>query len=122
MNGAAIADSPAETVVQDLVRNWLSSCEDFLDRQRRQLIEREPSPQEIAAHVHALKSMIRVTLSLQAMAADPDSAARQYAPRVAGKLLQLQESLKMLQDPMTEAEADAILQTAFDGPGAGRAA
>jgi len=91
-----------------------------MDRQRKNVIEREPSPQALAEHLEALKFMIRVTLFLQALLADPDFPARQVAPQVAGKLLQLQESLRMLQNPMTDGEAEAILQTAFpDGPGIG---
>jgi len=102
---------------RDLVSYWLNRCDDFMDRQRKNVIEREPAPQALAEHLEALKFMIRVTLFLQALLADPDIPARQFAPQVAGKLLQLQESLKMLQNPMTNAEADAILQTAFpDGP------
>lgn len=107
----------SERAGRDLVSYWLKRCDDFMDRQRKIVIEREPSPQALGDHVEELKFMIRVTLLLQALLADPDFPARQFAPQVAGKLLQLQESLKMLQNPMTEAEADAILQSAFpDGP------
>ena len=108
----------SEGAGRDLVKYWLNRCDDFMDQQRKNVIERDPSPQALAEHVEALKFMIRVTLFLQALLADPDFPARQFAPQVAGKLLQLQESLKMLQDSMTDAEADAILQSAFpDGPG-----
>ncbi|MEY2428094.1 MAG: hypothetical protein QOJ40_979 [Verrucomicrobiota bacterium] len=108
----------SERAGHDLLGYWLNRCDDFMDRQRKNIIEREPSPQVLAEHIEALKFMIRVTLFFQALFADPDFSARQFTPQVAGKLLQLQESLKMLQNPMTNAEADAILQTAFpDGPG-----
>jgi hypothetical protein len=94
-----------------------------MDRQRKNAIELEPSPEAFAEHLEALKFMIRVSLLLQALLADPDFPARHLAPQVAGKLLQLQESLKLLQNPMTDAEADAILQAAFpNGPGTGKPA
>ena len=129
MNGAAIPlgisqpRAASERAARDLVSYWLNRCDDFMDRQRENVIEREPSPQALAEHVEALKFMIRVTLFLQALLADPDSPARRFAPQVAGKLPQLQESLKLLQNPMSDAEADAILQAAFpDGPGTGSSA
>jgi hypothetical protein len=42
---------------------------------------------------------------------------------VAGKLRQLEKSWEMIQNPMSDAEADAILRQAFpDEPGTGNAA
>src|SRR5438105_1280436 len=121
MNAATLETSQPEAASEragrDLLSYWVNRCDDFMDRQRKNVIEQEPSPEALAEHVEALKFMIRVTLFLQALLADPDFPARQFAPQVAGKLLQLQESLKMVQNPMTDAEADAVLQTAFpDGP------
>ncbi len=107
-----------ESGASDLVGYWLSRSDDFMDAQRKNFIEGDPSPQALAEHLEALKFMIRVTLSLQALLADPDLPVRHLPAKVAGKLLQLQQSLKLLQNPMTDAEADAILQAAFpDGPG-----
>ena len=103
----------SERAGHDLLSYWVKRCDEFLDRQRKTVLERDPSPQEFADHIDALKFMIRVTLFFQALFADPDSPAQQFAPEIASKLLQLQESLKLLQNPMTDAEADAVLQTAF---------
>ena len=116
MNGATIAHGASYSTADieepghDLVSYWIARCDQFMDRQRKNILEREPSNEEIAEHIDVLKFMIRVTLLLQALLADPDSPAREFAPHVAGKLLQLQESLKLLQNPMTEIEADAVLQ------------
>src|SRR5438105_1367256 len=129
MTGAAIPlgiSQPrvaSERAARDLVSYWLDRCDDFMDQQRKNVIERQALPQAIAEHLEALKFMIRVTLSLQAVLADPDFPARHFAPQVAGKLLQLQESLKLLQNPMSDSEADAILLAAFpDGPATGSSA
>jgi hypothetical protein len=108
---------------EDLLSFWVGRCDKFMERQRKDVLERDPSPEELADHVGTLKFMIRVTLLLQALFADPDSPAHQSALAISGKLLQLQESLKLLQNPMTDSEADAILETAFpDGRRAGSAA
>ena len=129
MNGAAIPlgisqpRAASERAARDLVSYWLDRCDAFMDEQRKNVIEREALPQALAEHVEALKFMIRATLSLEALLADPDFAACRFAPQIAGKLLQLQESLTLLQNPMSDPEADAILLAAFpDGPGTGSSA
>ncbi|PWU13770.1 MAG: hypothetical protein C5B50_18665 [Verrucomicrobia bacterium] len=103
----------SERAGHELLSYWITRCDQFLDRQRQTILERDASANEIAEHVAALKFMIRVTLALQALLADPDAAAQRFAPALSGKLLQLQESLKLLQNPMTEQQADAVLQSAF---------
>ena len=118
MNGATtpleVSEAKAiEKPGRELFSYWIQRCDEFLDHQRANILRRQPSSRELAEHIDALKFMIRVTLFLQAILADPDSPAQRYAPGLAGKLLQLQESLKLLQNPMTDAEADAVLQAAF---------
>ncbi len=115
--------SASQTAGHELLLFWVNRCDDFLDRQRKNILERDVSSQQLHDHIDALKFMIRVTLFLQALFADPDSPSRRFAPEIAGKLLQLQESLKLLQNPMSDAEADAVLQAAFrNGSGTGSAA
>ena len=57
--------------------------------------------------------MIRAARSLLNLVGDPDFPARQLFSEISGKLLQLEDSWESLNNPMTEAEADAILQKAF---------
>src|SRR5438105_2016717 len=115
--------SASEKAGHDLLSLWVKCCDEFLDGQRKNILERDSTPRELAEHLDALKFMIRVTLALQALSGDPDSPAQELSGEIAGKLLQLQESLKLLQNPMSEAEADALLQAAFPhGSRAGRSA
>ena len=66
---------------------------------------------------------LRLARSYYAQVSDPDFPLRQFATEVAGKLHQLEKSWEMIQDPMKDSEADAILQQAFpDEPGTGSAA
>jgi hypothetical protein len=116
MSSATIAiphSLASERAGHDLLSYWVERCDQFLDRQRKNILERDASPKELADHIDALKFMIRATLCFQVLFADPDFPAQQFGPKIAGKLLQLQESLKLLQNPTIDAEADAILQAAF---------
>ena len=106
-----------------LVQAWVTSCNDFLQWQRRELIEQKPSPERLSEHRNTLKLMLRLGRSFHAQVSDPDFPLRQFAPEVAGKVRQLEKSWEMIQNPMSDAEADAILRQAFpDEPGTGNAA
>ncbi len=111
----------ADRAGRALAENWLNSCDEFLDTQRRELIEREPSQARVIKHVGDLTWMIRVTLLLQAVMDSPDFPAREYRPKIAGKLLQLQQSLNTFEDPLTEAEAETLISRHFHAPGDGSA-
>src|SRR5262245_41175117 len=103
-----------------LVQEWVHSCNDFLQWQRRELIEQKPSAETLAEHRNTLKLMLRLGRSFHAQVSDPDFPLRQFAPEVAGKVHQLEKSWEMIQNPMNDAEADALLQQAFaDEPGTG---
>src|SRR6266516_3337290 len=74
---------------------------------------RFPSPQRLAQYRDELKWMIRTARALLNLVSDPDFPARQLVSEISGKLLQLEDSWESLKNPMTDAEADAILQKAF---------
>lgn len=119
MNGAAIhLDPPAtwptgQNITHEFLRVWVRACDAFLNWQRQEIIEKDPPPEKLAEHRDALKWMLRLTRILHTQVADPDFPARQFAPKLAGKLLQLEQSWELIQNPMPDAEADAILRTVF---------
>ena len=47
------------------------------------------------------------------LVSDPDFPSRQLLSEISGKLLQLEDSWQSLNNPLTDAKADAILQKAF---------
>lgn len=103
------------SLTQKLVQDWTDSCNAFLQWQRQEMIERRPSPQKLAEHRDTLKLMLRLGHNLYAQVRDPDFPLRQFAPQVAGKLRQLEKSWEMIQNPMSDAEAETILHQAFPG-------
>lgn len=116
-------ESISAGLTRKLVEDWVNACNDFLRWQRREVIERRPSPEKLSEHRVALKVMLRLGRSLHAHVCDPDFPLRQCIPEVDGKLRQLEESWEMIHNPMSDAEADAVLQQAFpDEPGTGSAA
>jgi hypothetical protein len=120
MNNAAsqadtTIDPPAagSTAMLKLLRTWIDSCNEFRQRERREIIEQLPSVSRLAEHREELKWMIRGARALLNLVNDPESPARPFAPEIAGKLLQLEDSWQRLNNPMSDTEADALLQKAF---------
>ena len=116
MNAGAILADPSvqgSPATERLVRTWVASCNDFRQRERREIIEQVPSPQRLAEYREELKWMIRATRAILNLVSDPDFPARQLVSEISGKLLQLEDSWESLNNPMTDAEADAVLQKAF---------
>ena len=86
---------------------------DYLQRQYREVIQQKPSPDTLSRYQIECKWLLRSALELERMVKDPESPAGHFGPQVSGKLRQLQESWDSLNHPMTDAEADAILQKVF---------
>ena len=107
-----------EKTAFEIMNVWSRACTEFRERERREIIETEPSPERLASHLKELKAMIKLTGSLLAQVSDPDFPARQFASEVRGRLLQLEHTWELLNDPMPAEEADGILARCFpDEPG-----
>jgi hypothetical protein len=112
----AIPDgSASHSAARNMVESWAEAVDGFRQWQRKEIIEKEPSAAQLAEHRRALTWMLRWTRAVQMLVADPEFPAREFGPEVAGRLLQLEESWGLIHDPMTDAEADAILHDAFPG-------
>lgn len=99
----------------DLYSFWTERCESFLEWQRQNFINRDPSPSELAEHSKRLNLMVRFTLYLYAQAADPDGLASELLPAIAGRLKQFEDWRAVIHNPLTHQEADSILARAFPG-------
>src|SRR5436189_280059 len=100
----------AATRIETLVQTWIGLCNDFRMRERREIIEQVPSSEGLAEYREELKWMIRTARALLNLVGDPDFPGRQLVSEISGKLLQLEDSWESLNNPMSDAEADAILQ------------
>jgi hypothetical protein len=92
---------------------WIETVNDYLQRQYKEVIQQEPSSEKLSQFRLECKWLLRSGLEIESMVKDPEYPAPQFGPEIAGKLLQLKESWETLNNPMTDAEADAILQKIF---------
>ncbi len=107
------ANSPLAATADEILRLWSRACDQFLERQRREILQTEPSPETLAGHLRELKTMIRLTASLLGQVSDPDFPARHFGAEIKGRLLQLEDSWDLLNNPMTPRQADELLARCF---------
>jgi len=130
MNGVAsptalAPDVPARSPlsIERFLTAWVEAVNDYLERQFREIIQQKPSADKLSQYKLECKWLLRSALKLDGMVKDPEYPASHFGPEIAGKLLQLRESWESLNNPMSEAEAEAILQKVFpDEPRAGSVA
>ncbi len=107
----------AVSAIVDMARNqleaWTRLCDAFLDFQRRHILESEPSADVLEQHRQGLKWLLRVTRLLHCEATDPDFPDHSLGRQLRIRLRQLEESWRMIHEPMPPTEAEAILQQVF---------
>ena len=98
--------------VFDSARRTISECDKFLDAQRA-LFLKKPTTREIVEHRLALAIIMRMARAWQNCVFDPDFPDHAIARQLEIRLRQLEESWNLFHNPMPQAEADAILESAF---------
>jgi hypothetical protein len=96
-----------------MVDAWAQAVDAFRQWQRSEILEREPTAEQVKEHRRALTWILRWTRILQSLVQDPEFPARECAPEVSGRLLQLEESYNLIHDPISDAEVNAVLHEAF---------
>src|SRR5437867_4131279 len=89
-----------------LLNAWVDACNEFLQWQRKEIIQKKPTAETLAEHRDTLKLMLRLGRSFHAQVSDPDFPLADAAREVSGKLRQLEKSWEMVHNPMSDAEAD----------------
>jgi len=98
----------------DQVEHWSDICQKFLDWQHREILRKgEPSPKALDEHRSGLKWLIRFGRIIQLTVADPDYPDKRLLNELEGRLTQLQESWKMVYEPMSDEEAEKLLRQTF---------
>ena len=103
------------------VELWEKAVDMFREWEREEILCKTPSAQDLERHREDAAWLIRETRHLQSMVNDPQFPVPECKATVEGRLYQLELAYREIHDPMTDAEADAILKQAFpDAPAAGQ--
>ena len=104
-----------ESLAKDFVERWCANCTDFLAWERENILKREPSPKEREKHRQSLKWLLRLTRVIHSIAADPEFPNRSASELLEMKLWQLNESWKMIYEPVSDETAKQVLNEVFPG-------
>jgi hypothetical protein len=119
VNATALSTAPVPSAsrspqsVEKVLSAWVEAVNDYLQRQYRELIQQEPSLEKLSQYKNECKWLLRSALVLESLVKDPEYPGRQSEKDISGKLLQLQESWESFNNPMSDAEADTVLQKVF---------
>ncbi|HEY6169443.1 MAG TPA: hypothetical protein VI454_15485 [Verrucomicrobiae bacterium] len=112
-SAAAAAAENLKEFTRESVRHFSALCQEFFDRERREMLEQSPSGAALEAHRTAIKWLLRSARAMLTMTSDPDFPDRSAVNELEGRLIQLEHSWRQFQEPMPEAEADKILAAVF---------
>ena len=102
-----------ENVAREVVEEWSSMCQRFLDWQRSEILKGRPSRETLEQHSAGLRWLLRFARAIYLTASDPDFPDRRVASELKGRLVQLEHSWRMVHEPMPEAEAEQVLKEVF---------
>jgi hypothetical protein len=100
-------------ISEKFLPTWVDAVNDYLQRQYREVIQEEPTPEKLSQYKNECKWLLRSALTLESLVKDPEYPGRHFEKEIAGKLLQLQESWESLNNPISDSEADAVLEKVF---------
>jgi hypothetical protein len=103
------------SVIVKLLDVWIKFFEDYRRREREEMIEQEASESKLEEFRQELKWLLRSATHLHGLAMDPDYPAPEDAEEIAWRARQLEDSWRSLNNPMSSAEAEALLKKHFSG-------
>ena len=113
------SDFSLQAAAREQVTRWSESCQQFLDWQKREILEpRESSAEKIERHRADLKWLLRFGRAINLTASDPDYPDKWIKSELNGRLIQLEHSWRLVHEQMPGAEALGLLKEVFqDEPG-----
>ena len=107
-------DFSVQQAAWDQVEHWSYVCQKFLYWQKREVLcKHTPSPKTMEEHRSGLKWLIRFGRIIQITLADPDYPDKRLLNELEGRLAQLEESWKMVYEPLADPEAAKLLKQTF---------
>jgi hypothetical protein len=114
---------PESDLLQLWFQSWVTDCNRFRRWEREELILKQPSSEIVAEHAKKSQFFLLSGRLLQGLMTSPGCSCRELRGEVDGKVRQLEETWEMIHQPMSDQEAEVVLQKAFpDGPRTGTVA
>ena len=108
-----LAPPSLEQIVLTQAEQWLGQCHTFRQWFRQNFLLKQPSADQERLADEIQPWMIRITRALVSQMLDPEFPHRHLASSLEATLWQLEEDWAGRHNPMTEAEAETIIQSNF---------
>jgi hypothetical protein len=105
--------APGFEDVASKLHEWSRWCREFLNWEQARIVAGEPTEKEKAEHKRALTWLLRLTRMIHSLIADPEFPDRALARELEGRVWQLEQSWRMIYEPMDEEEAERLLKKTF---------
>ena len=109
LDQAGVSPQRSPDFTKQSIEQWCALCANFLQWEREHILQSEASPTDRNEHRQALKWLLRLTRTIHASVADPEFPDRSTLALLEIKLWQLDQSWKMIYEPISEEEANRIL-------------
>jgi hypothetical protein len=111
----ALSVEGVQAFAREVVDRWSKQCQRLFDHERRQILRKEPSPEELRGFEAATFLLLSFGQAIYMTVASPLYPDRRIANEVHGRLIQLEHSWQLAHNPMPEAEARQMLKEVFPG-------
>lgn len=108
-NGKSLSWLSPDRLTHKMLDEIFSQHDEFRRIERKGFLERKPTAEQLAEHKKTLTSLLKWFSFLEMLTLDADFPARDLVPEIEGRRLLLQESMKLIHNPMSDEEADKIL-------------
>jgi hypothetical protein len=97
------------------IERWCDGCDSFVQWERDNILQGHPSAELREQHRASLKLLLRLTRLFSAALSHPDSQDQASERMLGDALWKLEQSWKMIYEPLPEAEAEKLLAQVFPG-------
>ncbi len=117
----AIGDSTAkatEPLLQPAFESFeriSQACDKFLQWERENIFQGNPTAEQLERHRKALKWMLRIMRLIHTCAAEPEYPDKSFKSTLENQIWRLEQSWELCFNPMPSAEAEKILAEVFPG-------
>lgn len=102
-------------LLAEQIERWCAGCDGFIQWERDNILNGNPTAELREQHRTALKLFLRLTKLFAAVVSHPDSQDWASERMLGDTLWKLEQSWRMIYEPLPEAEAEKLLAEVFRG-------
>jgi hypothetical protein len=102
-------------LLAEQIERWCAGCDGFVQWERDNILRGNPPAELREEHRTALKLLLRLTRLFSAALSHPDSQDRAFERMLGDALWKLEQSWRMIYEPLPDSEAEKLMAEVFPG-------